>query len=279
VDSFDLGATAFQALRGQAASVFDRMSDYRQRIKDLSGIKVYRDGFRVRVDPDWLKLGGQWTSAPSYFGLKPDNTLGYIALSVRDNIDLEETTDREGFKDTPYYRNFLRLMQEFTAFTTTAHEFFGRSGADFRKMRNEALAHVDSRKTVEDISQAIKKGLAEAPQHQERLAEFKTRLAATASASKAVVSRLQSAKEITPELREKVTAALSDLEPLLIEARDMIGRLCAYLEEVGALRGLGQVLEDRVDGVRRQMDDMYETVALGLTAEALSHEIFNVADP
>jgi hypothetical protein len=26
------------------------------------------------------------------------------------------------------------------------------------------------------------------------------------------------------------------------------------------------------------MDDMYETVALGLTAEALSHEIFRIAD-
>ena len=38
------------------------------------------------------------------------------------------------------------------------------------------------------------------------------------------------------------------------------------------------MLEDRVDGLRRQMDDMYETVALGLTAEALSHEVYNVAD-
>lgn len=26
------------------------------------------------------------------------------------------------------------------------------------------------------------------------------------------------------------------------------------------------------------MDDMYEAVALGLTAEALSHEVYNVAD-
>jgi signal transduction histidine kinase len=41
---------------------------------------------------------------------------------------------------------------------------------------------------------------------------------------------------------------------------------------------MGQVLEDRVEGLRRQLDDMYETVALGLMAEALSHEVFNVAD-
>lgn len=273
VDSFDLGAMAFQN-----QSVFDGISEFRRHIKDLSGIRVYRDGFAIRVDHDWLKLGAQWTSATSYYGLKPDNTLGYIALSARDNIELEETTDREGFKDSPYFRNFYALLEEFKSFTTMAHEFFGRSWAEFRKMRNEALAQVDSRKTVEDISQAIKKGLAEAPQHQKSLDVLKARLGASAAASKAVVSRLQSAKEITPELRKNLTGALSDLEPLLAEAKDVIGRLSAYLEEIGSLRAMGQVLEDRVDGLRRQMDDMCETVALGLTAEALSHEVYNVAD-
>ena len=273
VDSFDLGTTAFQT-----QSVFDAISEYRRHIKDLSGIRVYRDGFAIRVDHDWLKLGAQWTSATSYYGLKPDNTLGYIALSARDNMQLEETTDREGFKDSPYYRNFYALLEEFKSFTTKAHEFFGRSWAEFRKMRNEALAQVDSRKTVEDISHAIKKGLAEAPQHQKSLNVFKERLGESALASKAVVSRLQSAKAITPELRDKMTDALSDLEPMLAEANGVIDQLSAYLEEVGSLRDMGQVLEDRVDGLRRQMDDMYETVALGLTAEALSHEVFNVAD-
>ncbi len=273
VDSFDLGTTAFQN-----QSVFDRISEYRRHIKELSGIRVYRDGFAIRVDHDWLKLGAQWTSATSYYGLKPDNTLGYIALSARDNMELEETTDREGFKDSPYFRNFYALLNEFKTFTTTAHDFFGRSWTEFRKMRNEALARVDSRKTVEDISQAIKKGLAEAPVHQKSLEIFKTRLSVSATASKAVVSRLRSAKEITPELREKVTEALSDLEPLLMEAKAVTDRLSAYLEEIGALRGMGQVLEDRVDGLRRQLDDMYEAVALGLTAEALSHEVYNVAD-
>jgi len=273
VDSFDLGATAFQN-----QSIFDRISEYREYIKKLSGIRVYRDGFAIRVDLDWLKLGAQWTSAPSYYGLKPDNTLGYIALSARDNMELEETTDREGFKDSPYYRNFYKLLEEFTTFTTNSHEFFGRSWAEFRKIRNEVLANVDSRKTVEDISQAIKKGLAKAPEHQKNLDVFKARLSASVSASKTVVSRLQSAKEITPELRAKVTETLSGLESLLVEAVEALGHLSTYLKELGSLRSMGQVLEDRVDGLRRQMDDVYETVALGLTAEALSHEVYNVAD-
>ena len=196
VDSFDLGTMAFQN-----QDVFNAISEYRHHIKDLSGIRVYRDGFEIRMDHDWLKLGAQWTSAPSYYGLKPDNTLGYIALSARENMELEETTDREGFKDSPYFRNFYALLEEFKTFTTKAHEFFGRSWADFRKMRNESLAQIDTRKTVEDISSAIKKGLAEASQHQKNLTLFKTRLGASASASRKVVARLRAAKKITPELR------------------------------------------------------------------------------
>jgi len=273
IDSFDLGLTAFQN-----QSVFDRISEYRRHIKELSGIRVYRDGFAIRVDQDWLKLGAQWTSATSYYGLKPDNTLGYIALSARDNMELEETTDREGFKETPYYRNFYSLLEEFKTFTTMAHDFFGRAWIDFRKMRNEALALVDSRKSIEDISLTIKKGLAEASVHHKNLEVFKNRLSASAAASKNVVSRLRKSKEITPELRDKVTAALTDLEPLLVEAKEVTDRLSKYLDEIGSLQGMGQVLEDRVDGLRRQMDNMYEAVALGLTAEALSHEVYNVAD-
>lgn len=273
IDSFDLGVASFNK-----QGVFDAISEYRRHIKGLSGIRVYRDGFEIGMDHDWLKFGGQWTSATSYYGLKPENTLGYIALSARDNMELEETTDREGFKDSPYFRNFFALMEEFKSFTIKAHAFFGRSWSDFRKMRNEALAQVDSRKTVEDISHAIKRGLAEAPRHQKSLDVFRARLGASASASKAIASRLKSAKEITPELRERLSDSLSDLEPLLAEAKEVIGRLSAYLQELGSLRGMGQVLEDRVDGLRRQMDEMYETVALGLTAEALSHEVYNVAD-
>jgi len=273
VDSFDLGPAAFQQ-----QSVFARINEYRQHIKELNGIRVYRDGFAIRMDQDWLKLGAQWTSATSYYGLKPDNTLGYIALSARDNMDLEETTDREGFKETPYYKNFNALMNEFKQFTQKSHQFFGRSWVAFRNKRNEELAHVDSRKTVEDISRTIKQGLANALAHKKNLNSFRARLDAAVSESRTVVAKLASAKEVTPQFLEKVTESLSALQPLLEEARIVIGQSSSYLEEIGSLQDMGQVIEDRFDGLRRQMDDMYETVALGLTAEALSHEVFNVAD-
>jgi len=272
IDSFDLGATAFKN-----QSIFDGIREYRRYIKDLSGIRVYRDGFAIRVDHDWLKLGAQWTSAPSYYSLKPDNTLGYIALSARDNIELEETTDREGFKDSPYFRNFYTLLEEFKSFTTMTQDFFGRSWIEFRKMRNAAMAQIDSRKTVEDIYHPIQKRLTEAPKHKKTLEIFMTRLHSNTSTTKLIVSQIKSTKEITPKLQESVLDVLSSMEKLLVEAKEVISQLSTYLEELNSLLDIGKVLEDRIDGLRRQMDDVYETVALGLTAESLSHEVYNVA--
>ena len=273
VDAFDLGSTSFDR-----QSIFDRISVFRDQIKKSSGIRVFRDGFAIRVDHDWLKLGSQWTSASSYYGLKPNNTLGYIALSARDNMDLEETTNREEFKDSPYYRNFYSLLRAFTTFTEMAQEFFGRSWTGFRNKRAEQLAQVDSRKTVEDISRQIKDGLAQAGAHQGDLAALRGRLQTSVRASQAVSARLQAADDVSPRLRAEISNALAALEPVLAEAQATTGRISQYLGELGTLHHVGEVLQNRVDGLREQMDCMYETVALGLTAEALSHEVFNIAD-
>lgn len=273
IDSFDLSSGAYKQ-----QSVFHKQKEYREYIKEQSGIRVYRDGFAIRVDHDWLKLGAQWTSASSYFGLKPNNTLGYIALSARDNMVLEETTDREGFKETPYYHNFYALLTEFRNFTGITHGFFGRSWADFRKKRNEELARVDTRQTVEDLSQSIKKGLSGAPQYRKTLESLQVGLDKGVNDSNSIIAKMETAKEITPKLKQQVIDTLGTLESTIQRLQEAIPLVIKYLDELGSLEGKGQVLEDRVDSMRRQLDDMYETVALGLTAEALSHEVFNIAD-
>lgn len=273
VDSFDLGSTAFQH-----QSIFDRMSEFRSYVKDLSGIRVYRDGFAIRVDGDWLKLGAQWTSAKSYYGLKPDNTLGYIALSARENMDLEEKTDREGFKDSPYYRNFAALLDEFKAFSSRAQNFLGRSASDYRKARSEVAAKVDSRRTVEELSRVIKSRINGSRECQTALDEFKTRLSLGVKASRELVSTLSTTQSESADLKEMMAKVLQDLEPMLAEGESVVEQITSYLGRLEEVTGLGQVLEDRVESLREQMEEMYDTVALGLTAEALSHEVYNVAD-
>ncbi|MBI5765453.1 MAG: sensor histidine kinase [Planctomycetes bacterium] len=273
VDSFDLGLSAFRA-----QGVFDALNEYRMHVKQLSGIRVYRDGFAIRVDQDWLKLGAGWTSARSYYGLKPDNTLGYIALSARDNMVLEETTDREGFKDTPYYRNFFALLQGFKSFATGLHTFFGRAWVDFKKARTEQLARVDTRKDVQELSRTIRTTVDGAGDQQASVEKIAHRIEIGVNKSVAVLGRLAEAERITPVMQKQARETLGLLESLVTDAKRIMDSVAHYLEELRNLRGIGQVLEDRVGSIRRQVDDMYEAVALGLTAEAIVHEVFQITD-
>ena len=204
--------------------------------------------------------------------------MGYVALTARDNINLEETTDREGFINNPYYRNFYRLLQEFKGFTSITHEFLGRSWSEFRSSRKESLIQLDSRKTVEDISISIRKGLSKAPKHKTRVESLTNRLTSSLTISKDLLYKLRTAKEFTPVLKNKVIDVLSELETAVEDAKKEVSELSEYLIEIGEYETLGEVLQERVVNLKRQRDDLYETVALGLTAEALSHEVFNVAD-
>src|SRR5262249_26099468 len=48
--------------------------------------------------------------------------------------------------------------------------------------------------------------------------------------------------------------------------------------EVDRIRELGEQVTVRLEGLREQLADMYDMVGLGLTAEALSHEIAEIAN-
>ena len=113
-----------------------RQSEYRRLVRDLAGIRVYRDGFGIRVGEDWLGLGKQWTRATSYYGLRPGNVLGFVAIGAGDNRNLVETTSREGFQVTPHYENFFALLTEFVQFAGDTQEFL-RHG-EIRPERHDA---------------------------------------------------------------------------------------------------------------------------------------------
>lgn len=273
VDGFNLSSSSFESQH-----IFTRLKEFRDYIKKTRGIRVFRDGFAVRVDEDWLKLGEQWTSGKSYYGLKPNNTLGYVALTAQNNMDLEETTNREDFKDTPYYRNFYSLLLEFVKYTEKVQRFLGRTWVDYRNERRESIVNVESRKTVEDISKAISEGLGKATTHHSQLTSLNKRLSGAEKQAKSVVRRLEKSTSISQSLRDDIVEALDELNPLIKNAQTIITDSSKYLSDVGSLREMTSAIDRRVDALRSQMDSMYETVALGITAEALSHEIFNIAD-
>ncbi len=245
IDSFD-----FETYKTAGeADVFNKRSDFKKVIESISGVRVYRDGFGVRVDQDWLGLGKQWTFATSYYTLRPANTLGYVSISAEHNKQLEETTDREGFKDTPYLRNFLSLMHEFVKFSADGQEFLRRGSLKFFEDLDRQEADAEEEDEPEQVTAKAKAKVQKASSVKANLSSMKSSI--LKGGSKASMRRM---------------------------AQNAVEKAEIYVDEVSNLTKDLDYVETQIGNLRRQMDQMYETVGLGLTAEALSHEISNVTD-
>ena len=275
VDSFDLSA---EASREQEA--FSRAADFRDYVKDLSGIRVYRDGFAIRVDRDWLRLGGTWTSGGSYYGLKPNNTLGYIVLSAGENGILEETTDREGFKHTPYYSNFYGLLEEFVRFSSSAHEFIRRNAVTYLQSCRRQEAGVDEATTPEELAIQLADGMVAIQAVGVHLQQVEDSLVRTMDATHRETCKVKEdgGSQASEETISKLHELIAVLEDGMRAAKSVIIDLRIAVERTDPLVARGGVLVDQITALRSQLAEVYETIGLGLTAEALSHEIHLVAD-
>jgi signal transduction histidine kinase len=264
IDFFSLGQDS-----GSEQSAFDTLAEYRSVISALSGIKVYRDGFGIRVSQDWLNLGKQWTKGSSYYSLKPQNTLGYIGLTASLNSQLEETTDREGFKDSPYYRNFFEMLTSFVGFSGEAQGLLRRGWIQFRNKQAEKEADVAEESTPEALAEVINEELSRAEELRARVNSARGELSARVEASRLAFKQYAGDAALASRIGELQEAAGN--------AEKLIGEVSAYLTSVEKLSATAKVLKNQIEALRQQIADVHEVVALGLTAEALSHEISNVA--
>lgn len=279
VDTVSLDSSDFKS------HAIDRQSEYRRLVRDLAGIRVYRDGFGIRVGQDWLGLGKQWTGGTSYYGLRPGNVLGYIALSARDNLDLVETTSREGFQVTPHYDNFFALLTGFVRFAGNIQEFLRRGVLQFLNEHRDRNAGVEPEDAHSKITQRIDDFAGALSSEKKKLQSHVGSLRSVATKSSRTLGQVR--KELNEAIREDeaVSAAMERLEEALEEvsatatnAEKMLKEVVSALNRASELKVLREVLDRRWDALQGEVSTLYESISLGLTAEALSHEIHNIAD-
>jgi len=272
VDYFSLGREG--SLNQQ---IFSDSSDFKTFIKLLSGVRVYRDGFGVRMPGDWLNLGRQWTRAGSYYGLKPQNTVGYIAISARDNGQLEEKTDREGFKENAYYNNFIALLSDFVGFTAEVQEFIRRGYNDYKSAHLDQTAKVAHEAGPEELTASIRAVLGQAITYRRSLATVRKKLTTSNSEASLAVREFSVGEGPIALDRVRVHQVLADLSTTLSEAGTLTQEIETFLERLSELDRVGEALTRRIEALREEMQQVYELIGIGLTAEALSHEVNNIA--
>ncbi|WP_295837743.1 sensor histidine kinase [uncultured Microbacterium sp.] len=254
--------------------------DTRTFAKALSGIRIFRDGFGIRLPKDWLDLAGQQTSATSYYGLRPDNTAGYVNLTVERNSGLEETSNREAFRDTPSWRGFYSLMKAVTTEARLCLELVRREWNDYRREATDPTVLPDAATPAEIVGH-IDAQLQQARQAQRASAATR---AGVAELSRTVGSLVSSSQEATsavwsdPSLRTAIETASRNLEVAqgkLEASLAEVDRIWSILQE---LSGSAALLRDKLTVAERRLADAWESVALGLSAELLAHEVDNIGE-
>ena len=264
--------------------VFNRQSDYRRLVRDLAGIRVYRDGFGIRVGEDWLELGKQWTGGSSYYGLRPGNVLGYVAISARDNPNLVETTSREGFQVTPHYDNFVTLLSQFVRFAGNFQEYLRRGVLLFlNEHRDHGAgvapddAHSKITRRIDDIAGKLSSEKNRIQRHAGSLQR------ATAEASGTLLHVRQELRHASVEsgtasrALERLQSELTLVSTAAATAEEVLAEVSTALDHASELKSMREVLDRRWEMLHDEVSALYESISLGLTAETLAHELHIIA--
>lgn len=250
-------------------------------LRDIGGLRIYRDGFGIRTDSDLLDLRKQQTSGRSFYGLRPENITGYIALSAKDNAVLEEKTDREGFQATPYYENFYLLLREISKFTMDVQNFLRRSYVSFKK--EEKTKNINKEEDLENIYKDISAEIVSLTIRNEEIKKNQEKLREVTQDTEKII---KASTELLPAMSLEEQKASQRITQNLEQVRkDVTSHVESSLRSTVELQRKSSLLNDQVTLFKNQisvlveqLSQTYETVSLGLTAEALSHELTRITD-
>lgn len=260
--------------------VFSKSAEYRDYVSEQSGIRIFRDGFGIRPygfdGDDWLKLSSGQTSGRSWYGLRPKNVIGYIALSAKDNKQLKEKTDREGFIESPYSTNFFRIMERvihiininvFDHLRRAYNEYKSEKTAVAINMISPTQAFGEMRKVSTD-TQIIS----------EHLRELEPRVVLANEKVSEIVKRVEKEPLFSTLQEREISPLLKEVNETLSQVRNLISQTQTLLNQAKRLGDTANTLQPKLNILEEQLADFSELAGLGLTAEALSHEIHTIAD-
>jgi signal transduction histidine kinase len=274
IDEFALRGVNTEPLE----DIYSKVADYRDYVSRNAGIRVYRDGFGIRPygldGNDWLYLSAAQTSGRSFLGMRPQNVIGYVALTAKENSQLQEKTDREGFVKNPYQENFMALMffvrDEINRFLNNLR----RSYVDFKKSDADKRANLftgnalDAMHDISASSQSVEKKV-------QRLDQGLTNLVGSV---KGIATKVKDTPLLATEEERRLNPILIETGEKLEEARSLIEELQNLLTKLNQFGAKADSIQSDIEILEDQLAQFSELAGLGLTAEALSHEIHNIAD-
>lgn len=264
--------------RDELEGIYDKFSEYKLFIKGVTGVKIYRDGFAVFPygfkDNDWLGLRTGTTSGSSYYGLRPDNTIGFVEISEGRNINLKDKTDRTGFISNEYSDNFIILMKDFVIKECNhAIETIRRTYREYIKQKQADSSRL---KTTNDVFKFIEKTSAFSATTKNEVTSFKAKLADITDKTNKLISDLPEDSLFITEENKEINKLHLNIKKILNEAQYLLSKIEDLLKSSIQLDDTIKIIKPQIEKLEQQIADFSHLAAVGLTAEGLTHEIGNI---
>lgn len=252
--------------------IYKEFDIYKSFVQNQIGIKLYRNGFAVKpygIDgQDWLALYKGQTSGPSFYGLRPGNVIGYVAIDEEINKNLKDKTDREGLIDNDYYRSFYAINQEVIRRINEALQILRRTYTSYIKNCQQSGK-------VKTYNTAV------------------AQIEMTANKSKAIIDEFRIASNEISKLRQLVESVSEDgnlfsstsqtKEDTLRATSDILSRYSGLMQQALEVIELApelkesiEIITPMVEQMRIQMEEVMSLASLGLVSEMVSHDLGQV---
>lgn len=261
---------------GAVTNVFDTASEYKEYVKTQTGIKIYRDGFAVQPygfgQNDWLGLSKGQTSGSSFYGLRPENTVGYFSISEGVNIHLKDKTDRQGFVENEYQYNFeliaiTYIRKECDSFIEAVRRCYN----DFiRKYKQENTGI----KTIQQAYKEIRTAADASIGYKKRVSDLRKKVSHFDETSSRIVKEANSL--FSAGSYEKALKLLDENKTTLEQAQTLLAELEEFVNKTAQLSSSVDFIEPKIDTLESQLDDFSTLAAVGMTAESITHEFPNL---
>lgn len=236
--------------------LFQKDKDVKEFLKSTAGVKIYRDMFRIlpygNHDNDWLGLTRISQTMGSFFAPKVANTIGYVEIKSINNKDLKEMTNRQGFILDAFGENFLAICRESAVIASREvrrqTDVFGQQ---YPRISN-ASAHDEADDLIIKTTNDVKEVLIEAQKIADRISE---------KINNKQVSLFQDA-----ENDDVINQTGSTLNDLVVKTLNISNSLQKASDEIKAAKRL-------YDYSKEEVAPLLELSALGVIAEALTHEL------
>jgi signal transduction histidine kinase len=268
-DVFDPGVFTgrIDAIQRHTLTADSEISNVAELLDSIKGVKVYRDGFGIRLKDSIIPFASQWTKGKSYYTLRPENVVGFLNLSAEKNAKLIETTNREEFQENAYYRNFQKLLSAWLNRTEEVQSLLRTGYKDYVKAANFDAAKLDEDLSPEQLAAAIKNkidkvqkavkfdGLFHAPEMGEAIDE----LQAKSNAVGVLADKAQQAEEQLQQSWELIGLGII-AETVSHEMSNIARRLIDHSETIRQYNNK-KYKDEKINGHSEQVRSMASTLA------------------